>query len=350
MAGNVAQWVSDWHSYSYYRSSPPSNPQGPDSGTLKVLRGGSWNLFYFAVRTAMRDPGDPSISDYLTGFRCSHPVFSSATTAVSLTPSVPSATFAPMGSPTPTETLGAGSLNSPKDGMVLIYVSAGNFLMGSADADPNANTDEQPQHAVYLDAFWIDQTDVTNAMYAKCVQSGSCQQPSENSSYSRSSYYGNSEFDNYPVIWVSWHDATTYCKWAGRRLPTEAEWEKAARGTDGRIYPWGNGAPNSNLLNYNNNVGDTTEVGSFVNGASPYGVLDMAGNVEQWVNDLYFASYYQSSPSMNPQGPDSGTYPVMRGGSGITAMWTSVSPLVIMPDHGSPPTPSVFVVPLQFPS
>ena len=102
-----------------------------------------------------------------------------------------------------------------------------------------------------LDAFWIDQTDVTNAMYAKCVNAGACKQPTKLTSYSRSSYYDNSEFDNYPVIYVDWSMANTYCKWAGRQLPTEAQWEKAARGTDGRIYPWGNTAPDPTLLNYN---------------------------------------------------------------------------------------------------
>ena len=105
--------------------------------------------------------------------------------------------------------------------------------------------DEQPQHTVYLDAFWIDQTDVTNTMYAKCVSAGICDQPTNLSSFTRSSYYGNSQFDNYPVIYVDWNMADAYCKWAGRQLPTEAQWEKAARGTDGRIYPWGNNLPNN---------------------------------------------------------------------------------------------------------
>ena len=183
--------------------------------------------------------------------------------------------------------------------------------MGSNDGP----SDEQPVHTVYLDSFWIDQTDVTNAMYAKCVKAGVCTQPASQSSYTRSGYYGNFEFDNYPVIYVDWNKADTYCKWAGRQLPTETQWEKAARGTDGRTYPWGNDGTNINLLNFNGVVGDTTAVGQYLNGASIYGALDMSGNVWQWVADWYNDTYYQSSPSANPLGPDSGQYRVVRGGS-----------------------------------
>ncbi len=202
-------------------------------------------------------------------------------------------TFAPP--PTPISTM-----ISEKDGMNLIYVPAGNFLMGSTDSDPNAQAEEKPQHTVYLDSFWIDQTDVTNAMYAKCVSAGLCKRPFDVSSATRSSYYGNSQFDNYPVINVSWNMANTYCQWVGSQLPTEAQWEKAARGMDGRVYPWGNNTPNTDLLNYNNKVGDTTEVGKYPNGASPYGAFDMAGDVWQWTADWFNPTYYQSSPSSNP--------------------------------------------------
>jgi formylglycine-generating enzyme required for sulfatase activity len=206
---------------------------------------------------------------------------------------------------------------SPKDGMKLLFVPAGNFLMGSTDADPLASYDEKPQHTVYLDAFWIDQTDVTNKMYALCVAHNACQPPSNISSTTHPNYYGNSGSDNYPVVYVSWSDTTAYCKWAGRRLPTEAEWEKAARGTDGSIYPWGNDVPNNTLLNYNSIVGDTTTVGSYSSGASPYGVLDMAGNVAQWVNDWYRSDYYSTlgDNASNPQGPGTGDGRVLRGGS-----------------------------------
>jgi serine/threonine-protein kinase len=201
--------------------------------------------------------------------------------------------------------------------MTLLYVPAGNFLMGSTNADTLANSNEKPQHTVHLDAFWIDQTDVTNVMYAKCVSAGACNKPDGLSSYTHSSYYGNTQFDNYPVIHVNWSMADTYCKWAGRHLPTEAQWEKAARGADGRTYPWGNNGPDNTLLNYNNSVGDTTAVGSYPKGASQYGVFDMAGNVSQWVADLYQSGYYAmlGNNASNPQGPSSGDFRVLRGGA-----------------------------------
>ena len=215
---------------------------------------------------------------------------------------------------TATPNLGIGStMISNKDGMTLLYVPAGKFTMGSDNGEP----DEKPVHKVALDAFWIDQTEVTNKMYGLCVAADACKEPTNTSSSTHSSYYGNSDFDTYPVIYVDWNMAKTYCEWAGRRLPTEAEWEEAARGTDGRIHPWGNSAPNDNLLNYNGTIGDTTAIGKYPNGASPYGALDMAGNVDEWVADWYSNTYYQNSPSANPPGPDSGLYRVLRGGSWI---------------------------------
>lgn len=202
---------------------------------------------------------------------------------------------------------------SPKDGMILLYVPAGKFLMGSTDTDALAESNEKPQHTVTLDAYWIDQTDVTNAMYTKCVSAGKCRPPRNTRNY------GNSNYANHPVVYVSWIDALAYCSWAERRLPTEAEWEEAARGTDGRIYPWGNNELSADFLNAfslsDSDVSDTTEVGKYPNGKSVYGAYDMAGNVWQWVSDWYSDTYYQSSPSSNPLGPDTGQYRVLRGGS-----------------------------------
>jgi len=216
-------------------------------------------------------------------------------------------------SDTKTPAPGIGStMVSEKDGMVLVYIPAGEFPMGS----DNGNSDEKPVHKVDLDSFWIDRTEVTNAMYAKCVaDKDACTPPSAERSDKRDNYYGVSEFDSYPVVYVNWGQANAYCLWAERRLPTEAEWEKAARGTDGRTYPWGSESPNAKLLNYKANVGDTTEGGKYPDGASIYGAYDMAGNVWEWVNDWYGETYYQSSPASNPLGLDIDVFRVYRGGS-----------------------------------
>lgn len=211
---------------------------------------------------------------------------------------------------TSTPKLGTGSTRkSEKDGMVLMYVPVGEFTMGS----DKGNMQERPAHKVNIDAFWIDKTEVTTAMYDKCVQDKKCNLPASLESATRDSYYGNSAFSDYPVIYVSWNDANQYCTWAGRRLPTEAEWEKAAR-ADQRAYPWGNSIGNK-PLNYSNIVGDTTIVGHYPNGVGFYGVLDMAGNVWEWVADWYSATYYENSPASNPKGPQTGIYRVIRGGS-----------------------------------
>ena len=235
--------------------------------------------------------------------------------------------FTPTSQPTnmpPADPVVGSTWTQTIDGMILLYVPAGEFLMGSTDADTSASSDEKPQHTVTLDAYWIDQTEVTNAQYAKCVaDNGACKKPTNKSSYTPSSHYGNSEFDNYPVVSVDWNMANAYCSWAERELPTEAQWEKAARGIDGNIYPWGNESPNSNLLNYNQNVGDVTEVGKYPNGKSVYGAYDMAGNVWEWVSDWYRDTYYQSSPLSNPLGPYTGQYRVHRGGS-----WNDIEDLV----------------------
>ena len=210
-----------------------------------------------------------------------------------------------------TPALGIGStVIAEKDGMALLFVPAGKFTMGSEKGDQ----DEMPAHEVYLDAFWIDRTEVTNKMYESCIAARACPDRFFSNSRTRTKYYGQSEFDDYPVIYVDWHAANSYCEWADRRLPTEAEWEKAARGENAFTYPWGNDAPETSQLNYFRSVGDTTEVGIYPSGASPYRVLDMAGNVAEWVADLYDETYYANSPTSNPSGADSGNLRVARGG------------------------------------
>ncbi len=214
------------------------------------------------------------------------------------------------------------------DGMTMVYVPAGEFEMGSYFF---GYSDEQPVHSVNLDAYWIDQTEVTNGQYERCVAAGICSAPEYSGSNTRDSYYDNSTYADYPVIHMNWDQAAAYCAWAGGRLPTEAEWEKAARGTDGgtfRYYPWGDEFDGTKLNycdkncskdwkdeKYDDGYVDTAPIGSYPAGASPYGALDMVGNVWEWASDWYAEDYYKNSPDRNPIGPQSGEYRVLRGGS-----------------------------------
>jgi iron(II)-dependent oxidoreductase len=205
----------------------------------------------------------------------------------------------------------------------LAFIPRGAFEMG-ADAERSVEicllyrdgcraedfADEEPVHLVELDSFWIYKHEVTNENYRLCVQSGVCGLPAF------TDFYNHPDYADHPVVYVSWFAAEAYCEWAGGRLPTEAEWEKAARGNDGRIYPWGEEDVSCQLANLMGCSGEmTVSVGSYSSGASPYGVRDMAGNVAEWVADWYDPKYYDNSDDENPSGPETGEMKVIRGGS-----------------------------------
>lgn len=251
--------------------------------------------------------------------------------------------------PTPGEISLGDTWTRPTDNIVMVYVPGGVFEMGSTNDQIKYSVqlceatdarifgedamcfstqfaDERPAHVVILDSFWIDRLEVTNKQYKSCVEAEICTPPMNSGSYTRETYYGNSAYDDYPVIWVGWGQATNYCNWVGARLPTEAEWEYAARGPDSRIFPWGN-AFDGTSLNYcdancelsiaddtvDDGYSDTAPVGNYPAGISWCGALDMAGNVREWVADWY--GVYQGQQQVNPSGPLSGELLVSRGGS-----------------------------------
>lgn len=205
---------------------------------------------------------------------------------------------------------------SLQDSMPQAYIQAGIVRMGGLDIHADER-DELPAHDVWLDAFWIDILEVTNGMYMLCVQDKGCTPPRSWASERRPSYFNNEDFKDYPVVHVTWEQANSYCTWAKRRLPSEAEWERAARGDDFRNYPWGDEPPSEHYANFDRLVNDTSRVGSYTQGASPFGALDMAGNVWEWVADYYAIEYYKISPEKNPTGPEMkpSKLRVIRGGS-----------------------------------
>jgi len=191
------------------------------------------------------------------------------------------------------------------DGSTLLYIPPSEFKMGNEGFDA-------PERNVSVSGYWIYQTKVTNRMYAQCVAVGSCTAPTQEIG---GPVYSNPEYANHPVVGVTWDQAQAYCSWAQGRLPTEAEWEKAARGDDGSLYPWGNDEPACDLLNFTYCTGHTSEVNAYQDGTSPYGIFDMAGNVFEWVNDWYGEAYYGEAPLTDPTGPEAGEYRVIRGSS-----------------------------------
>ncbi len=221
-----------------------------------------------------------------------------------------SATAAPQ-KPIAAPAVPTATAQAPKIDRSPVKVPAGSFGMGSA----TGAKDEQPVHTVTSAAFEMDRHEVTNAGYLACEKAGKCSAPSLASSKLRAHYHDDAAYADYPVIFVAWQQAADYCAYAGGRLPTEAEWEHAAKGTDGpRTYPWGESAPDCTKANFAGCLGDTDRVGMREAGASPYGALDMAGNVWEWTADWYDASYYAHTTTVDPKGPANGSLKVMRGG------------------------------------
>ncbi len=278
----------------------------------------------------------------------------------------------------PTEARAGETRIRPADGMVMVYVPTGEFEMGSGGLNwirrplsprdrertglvPYFFPDERPQHPVYLDAFWIDQTEVTVGMFRTFVEETGYETTAERQGWGRPWAEGTGELewphvsgadwqhprgpgssavDDHPVAQVSWEDSAAYCAWAGGQLPTEAQWEKACRGIDGRMWPWGNSYDGNRVSScegqcpverwkddrFDDGYAYTSPVGTFPDGASPYGAMDMAGNLWEWVADWYADDYYGDSPCENPLGPDSGAVRAMRGGAWFqTDVWLTCS-------------------------
>jgi len=325
MAGNVWEWVDDW-----------------DTDQYRVIRGGSWIDVNYAgkLHSAYGGRLTPNTTDSTVGFRCSKTLTGQSVVANIIYTPTPSAT-ASNSTPLPTEI-------TDTQGVTMHLVPEGGFTMGSSVANAyeictlfqeheialSCSKDdylhEAPTHDVGLSNYYMDVYEVSNAQYAACVTEGKCVPPLLLDSNMYSNYYGREYFTNYPMINVNWQMAETYCEWRGARLPTEAEWEKAAHGINQSTHPWNSYNASWDLFDpdfYINKANvylgsinsggqkDTIEVDKNPAGVSPYGMYNMAGNIAEWVADWYAADYYSESPSTNPQGPDSGTYKVVRGGS-----------------------------------
>lgn len=266
---------------------------------MAMLSGGlllsQWNRNWFALTSV------PAVSE-------------TAATVPTLPPVTPSLALEPSQVPI------AKTINSK--GAQMLLVPDGMFTMGSNSGEPS----EKPAHTVHLKMYYLDLYEVSNGLYQDCVDFGVCLPPDKHSSYSRTSYYGNTEFSNYPVVYVTWSMAKTYCEWRGARLPAEAEWEKALRGEGGDAPAGGVGEDQVNFCdrncsldwanqNYDDGYSDTAPVDAYPRSLSRYGFYNLPGNVWEWVQDWYSADYYQNSSEGNPPGPESGTYRVIRGGS-----------------------------------
>ena len=334
MSGNVWEWTADWYRENYYADSPDQDPLNEELGLFKSIRGNSW---YYVdsdadLRAANRYRFRPLRWYPYIGVRLALSVNSAI---LSTTDSVPSQEEELVLEET--DWLLRNKLAMAADGDTIqyrevllrdssemIHIPEGVFTRGQ---DGRGSLDERPSSEIFLDAFWIDKYEVTVGQFRQCVDAGACTEPNSGPAAYRLAFEDHYTNWNKPgrethaVNAVSWHEADDYCSWAGKRLPTEAEWEKAARGTDGRLFPWGFAHPSCDLLVMDDSGdGCGQEMpwpgGAKPAGASPYGVMDMAGNVWEWVQDDYGIDYYSRAPTENPvnEDPDSGLK-ILRGGS-----------------------------------
>ena len=341
LAGNVLEWVADWYDKDYYQASPRKNPQGPLRGKSRTLRGGSWYNPSEHLASTLRFVLNPAHPSKLAGIRCAQDSEALA--------SVSNPTYSVV-----SREQGSHSHSNRiigNDGALMVFVPAGKFMMGSPDGE--GDIDERPQHLVKLDPFYLDKLEVTNQQFQKFVETTEYRTTAEE----KGSAFGYTEEDEWkeipganwrqpegktsvftsgrgmhPVGAVSWEDAKVYCTWAGKRLPTEAEWEYAARAGTKSDYWWGTGGPGSRkvgnladetvkkrftnwtIMNgYQDGNLRTAPVGAFE--ANPWGLHDMTGNAWEWVSDWYEANFYSQRSGRNPQGPDKAEYRIFRGGS-----------------------------------
>ncbi len=296
LAGNVWEWLADYYEPNGYASLAERNPQGPTSGSRRGMRGSSWLASGpSGLRGMNRDSDTLEYKGNGVGFRCVQSAGPGGPTVAS-PPVVAEAPLAPSG---------------------MVRLGEGTFTIGN-DA---GESDERPARRVWLDAFYLDRTEVTVGDFERCVSAGACSRSTFETSSRSYCNFGAAGRSDHPMNCVDWRGAEQYCRFAGKRLPTEAEWERAARGAENRTFPWGEAAPDCDRVVMKNSVNDgcgedrTFAVGSKPRGATPEGILDLAGNVWEWIADFYEPNGYASLGERNPQGPTAGSRRGMRGSS-----------------------------------
>ena len=274
LSGNLWEWTSSVAADYPYNATDGREDNAPEAGN-RAVRGGSFYYTNYQIRCAARTGFAPATASEHIGLRV---VLTEPTTVI----------------------------RNPLDEALYLYVPGGTFQMGALAAEA-ASPKEEPRHAVTIDSYWLQETEVTNAQYARCVNVGICTPPADDR-------WADSTFADHPVRGVDWEQANTYAAWVGGRLPTEAEWERACRGSDVHRYAWGNTMPDETLANYNNSVGDTAPVGSYPAGRGGFGHLDLSGNLWEWTSTVETAYPYNATDGREDSAPEAGNRAV-RGGS-----------------------------------